>query len=89
MRGWLMLGLGIEVEQPYLVSDLSGFSPKIGNVVSMMSYARKITLDAVNNLTVEQLDFLAVPSANTIGMLLSHIASVEVYYQVGTWIECC
>ena len=47
-----MLGLGMEVEQPYLVKDLEGFSPKIGNLVGMMSYARKTTLDAVYNLSL-------------------------------------
>ena len=76
---------GLELEQPYLVDDLEGFSPKIGNLVNMMSYARKTTLDTVRDLTVEQLDFLVVPSANTIGMLLLHIASVEVYYQLATF----
>lgn len=80
-----MLGMGFELEQPYVVKDLDGYSPKIGNLVSMMSYARKTTLDSVYNLTTEQLDFLVAPSANTIGMLLSHMASVEVYYQLATF----
>jgi len=80
-----MLGLGMEIEQPYAVRDLDGFTPKIGNLVSMMSYARKTTLDAVYNLKTEELDFLPAPSANTIGMLLEHIASVEVYYQLATF----
>lgn len=80
-----MLGLGMTIEQPYLVTEIEGFSPKIGNLVSMMSYARKTTLDSVYNLTTDQLDFLPAPSANTIGMLLEHIAGVEVYYQVATF----
>ncbi len=80
-----MLGLGMTIEQPYLVTELEGFSPKIGNLVSMMSYARKTTLDAVYNLTTEQLDFLPAPSTNTIGMLLAHIAATEVAYQVDTF----
>ena len=42
-----------------------------------MNYARITTFDAVKGLSVSDLDFLLDDKANTIGMLLLHIASVE------------
>lgn len=77
-----MLGLGMTIEQPSVLKELEGFSPRIGSLVSMMYYARMTTLDTIHDLTTEQIDFLVAPNANTIGMLLSHMAALEVYYQV-------
>jgi uncharacterized damage-inducible protein DinB len=48
----------------------------------MMEYTRMTTLEEVKNLTVEQLDFLMNEEANTIGMLLEHLVSVEKAYQI-------
>lgn len=69
----------------YLVKPLPGFSPVIGHLVSMMNYVRQTTLDAVNGLTVMQLDHLFTAEANSIGMLLEHIGSVEEYHQQDTF----
>jgi uncharacterized damage-inducible protein DinB len=69
----------------YLVKSLPGFSPVIGHLVSMMNYVRQTTLDAVSGLTVMQLDHLFGAEANSIGMLLEHIGSVEEYYQQDTF----
>jgi uncharacterized damage-inducible protein DinB len=69
----------------YLIGDLPGFAPQIGRLVSMMSYARYTTLDAVDGLEVEQLDFLKDRQSNSIGALLLHIAAVEVWYQAATF----
>ena len=43
------------LEQPYLVKELGDFSPRIGELVVMMSYTRDTTLWAVRELTQEQL----------------------------------
>ena len=51
----------------------------------MMDYARVTTIDAVENLTVEELDFLYDEDANSIGMLLAHMVSVEKVYQILTF----
>lgn len=70
----------------YMVTpDHPGFSPNISRLVSMMNYARSTTLEMVQGLTVEELDFLPDPQGNSIGMLLEHICAVEVGYQGDTY----
>jgi hypothetical protein len=51
----------------------------------MLSYARRTTLQAVRGLPVGQLDHLAYAESNSIGVLLAHIAGVEVAYQRSTF----
>jgi uncharacterized damage-inducible protein DinB len=69
----------------YLVAPLAGFTPQIGRLVSMMNYARRTTLDEVEGLSVEHLDYLHDPNSNSIGALLLHIAAVEAWYQAATF----
>lgn len=64
------------------VEPLKGFSPQIGLLVSQMDYARKTTRQAVEGLTMDQLDFLPGHDGNTIGALLLHIAAVEKGFQI-------
>lgn len=70
---------------PYVVTSLPGFTPTIGHLVCMMTYTRTTTLRAVENLAVDQLDHLLDEDANSIGMLLEHIACVEESYQFGSF----
>lgn len=70
---------------PYLIQDVPGFTPQIGQLVVMMNYARQTTLEAVEGLTIGQLDHLQDAESNTIGALLAHIAAVDVAYQVNTF----
>jgi len=69
----------------YLITDQDGFSPEISRLVSMMNYVRKTTIDAVKGLTTEQLDYQHDEHSNSIGALLSHIASIEFGYQLMTF----
>jgi uncharacterized damage-inducible protein DinB len=69
----------------YLITDVDGFTPQIGRLVSMMNYVRHTTLEEVTNLTTDQLDYLLDEESNSIGALLSHIAAVEVSYQIITF----
>ena len=64
-----------------VIGDIDGFTPAISSLVSMMRYARKTTLDAAKNLSVEQLDYLHDKQSNSIAMLLFHIAAVDKLYQ--------
>ena len=66
----------------YLIDKKDDFSLEFSKLVAMMEYTRMTTLDEVKNLTVEQLDFLMNEEANTIGMLLEHMVSVEKAYQI-------
>ncbi|MGA9226433.1 MAG: DinB family protein [Mesobacillus sp.] len=69
----------------YLIDQKDGFSPTFSHLVSMMNYARETTLNAVEGLSVEELDFLVHEEANSIGMLLAHMAAVERIYQIVTF----
>ena len=71
----------------YLVKPLDGYSPRIGELVSMMTYIRYTTWQAVKDVSVAELDYLVHPEANSIGMLLEHMAAVEVSYGVNTFEE--
>lgn len=69
----------------YLITDINGYTPNIGRLVSMMNYVRWTTLADVDDLKVEHLDYLHDADSNSIGALLMHIAAVEAYYQESTF----
>ena len=69
----------------FIIDQKKGLGLEFSKLVSMMDYARVTTIDAVENLTVEELDFLYDEDANSIGMLLAHMASVEKVYQILTF----
>lgn len=71
----------------YRILPLPGYTPVIGRLVGMLSYARETTLRAVAGLTREQLDHLHDERSNSIGALLAHMAAVERGYQVVTFDE--
>lgn len=68
-----------------LIGPKEGFSPHIGTLVSMMNWMRKGILGPVQNMTMEQLDYLHDPKSNTIGAMLLHLAATEKYYQLNTF----
>ncbi|MGM0880748.1 MAG: DinB family protein [Bacillota bacterium] len=74
----------MNLERIYMIEEIPGYSPQIGRLVSMMNYVRWTTLDSINGLTIEQLDYLYDNNSNSIGALLSHIAAVEYAYYVET-----
>jgi uncharacterized damage-inducible protein DinB len=55
----------------------AGYAPQVGVVVRMMDLVRSRTLNAVEGLSIAQLDHLHDPQSNSIGALLAHIAAVE------------
>lgn len=75
----------INMENIYLITDVPGYTPQVGRLLSMLNYARFTTLEAVKDLTSEQLDTLLDPESNSIGALLLHFAAVEYAYQVATF----
>ena len=72
---------------PFRILPLPGYTPTIGRLVAMLSYARQTTLQAVEGLTREQLDHLHDDRSNSIGALLAHVAAVEGGYQLVTFEE--
>lgn len=73
--------------RPFHVEPVSGFTPMIGHLVSMLEDARRTLLEAVDGLTRAELDFLLDERANSIGALLEHVASVEESFQEYTFGE--
>jgi uncharacterized damage-inducible protein DinB len=71
----------------YRILPLPGYTPTIGRLIAMLSYARHTTLRAVEGLTREQLDHLQDARSNSIGALLAHMAAVERGYQLVTFEE--
>jgi uncharacterized damage-inducible protein DinB len=72
---------------PLRIEPIAGYSPTIGRLVGMLTYARSTTLAAVEGLTTAELDHLHDAESNSIGALLAHIAVVERSYQVLTFEE--
>lgn len=74
----------LELDHLFKIQEIDGYTPQIGHLVSLLNYARITTFDAVKDLSVSDLDFLLDDKANTIGMLLLHIVSVEYLYHKST-----
>src|SRR5699024_11935996 len=68
-----------------LIDKKDGLGIEFSKLVSMMEYTRSITLMEVRDLTVEQLDYLMNDEANSIGMLLAHMVSIEKAFQIDTF----
>lgn len=58
----------------------------MGHLISMLHFVRLTTLKAVEGLSTQELDFLMDAESNSIGMLLAHIAAVETWYQIATFL---
>ncbi|WP_227396081.1 DinB family protein [Jeotgalibacillus aurantiacus] len=69
----------------YQVKNNGDYSEKIGELVSMLDITRDGTLKDLEGLSVEDLDFLTDESANSIGMLLAHMAAIEFVHQLITF----
>ncbi len=69
----------------YFIEAQPPYSPHIGALVQMMAYARSTTLQAVEGMSVAELD--AVPSgfSNSVGMLLAHMAATDRVYQAASF----
>jgi uncharacterized damage-inducible protein DinB len=72
---------------PLRIEPIAGYSPTIGRLVGMLTYARATTLAAVAGLTLAELDHLHDATSNSIGALLAHITAVERSYQILTFEE--
>ena len=72
------------MDNPYAFTDLDGFSPHVSRLVYMMNYARLTTLQVVKGLSQSDLDTHLFEQGNSVGMLLEHMAAVEMYYQNDT-----
>lgn len=69
----------------FTIGPMQGYSPQIGTLVSMMNYNRDTIINSVKKLTMQELDFLLDPKANTIGALIMHLGATEKFYQANTF----
>ena len=70
---------------PLRIESIHGYTPTIGRLVGMLTYARSTTIAAVEGLTLAELDHLHDAQSNSIGALLAHFVVVERAYQVMTF----
>jgi uncharacterized damage-inducible protein DinB len=75
----------MQARSPFVVGEQPGFTPEVGRLVVMLSYARRTTVLAAKGLTAAQLDHLHDAESNSIGALLAHVAAIEVAYQCSTF----
>lgn len=72
-------------ESLFVIGPLEGYSPHIGTLVSMLNYNRHTVINAVKSLSMDQLDYLHDPKANTIAALILHLGAVDKYYQINSF----
>ena len=70
----------LELDHFFKIKEIDGYPSQIGHLISLMNYARITTFDSVKDMSISDLDFLIDEKANSIGMLLLHIAGVEYIY---------
>lgn len=66
----------------YRIRSVDGYAKNIGELVSMLEHTRAVTLQEINNLSVEQLDLIMPSGGNSIGALLKHITAIEKAHQL-------
>lgn len=71
-------------EDLFLIGPIAGYSPHVGTLVSMLNYNRQTIINTVKSLSMEQLDYLHDPNANTIGALILHLGATDKFYQINT-----
>jgi uncharacterized damage-inducible protein DinB len=72
---------------PLRIEPIAGYSPTIGRLVGMLTYARSTTLAAVEGLKLSELDHVHDEGSNSIGALLAHLAVTERSYGILTFEE--
>jgi uncharacterized damage-inducible protein DinB len=80
-----VFGHPLILPSPLRIEPIAGYSPTIGRLVGMLTYARSTTFAAVDGLTLAELDHLHDANSNSIGALLAHFIAVERSYQVLTF----
>lgn len=68
-------------KSPFVIGEIEGYSKDFSTLISMMNYTRRTTIQGVQDLSVEALDFRINGTGNSIGMLLAHLVAVEKIYQ--------
>jgi uncharacterized damage-inducible protein DinB len=75
---------GRVLPSPLRIEPIPNYTPAMGRLVGMLSYARSTTLGAVDGMTIDELDHVHDAQSNSIGALLAHIEAVEKSYRILT-----
>jgi len=62
-----------------------GYSPQIGNLISMLDDLKARVTRSVAALSQEETDYLLDEKVNRIGAMVMHLVATERYYQVYTF----
>ena len=81
----ILLLLASQEAMAQTIEAPKGFSPQVGTIVSMMEDLKGRVTASVENLSINETDFLLDKNANRIGALILHLAATEKYYQVYTF----
>lgn len=69
----------------YCITSTPNYQQNIAELVSMLELTRSLTLQDIQHLTMEELDFVLDENSNSIAALLMHIAFIEYVHQVITF----
>ncbi len=72
-------------ESLYMIGPRTGYSPRVGTLLSTMTMMRTWVIDSVKDLSLNELDFQLDDKSNSIGAMLLHLAATERYYQLNTF----
>jgi len=69
----------------FFLPDEGKYDTQISHLVTQLNYTRSRTLRQVKDLTMEQLDYFYDDKANSVGILLRHIAALEFDFQINSF----
>ncbi len=81
----LILQCSLSLHAQNIIKPAKGYTTQIGNIVSMLGDLKGRVTRSVENLNLEETDFLLDDDANRIGALIYHLAATEKYYQLYTF----
>jgi len=73
-----------QIKAQYELKPIEGYTPQIGIIVDMLKEIKDLIESDVIDLNLDETDFLFDEQANSIGVMLMHIAAAEAYIQTET-----
>jgi uncharacterized damage-inducible protein DinB len=85
LRAFAMADPIAEKEELMVIGPMTGYSPQVGTLVSMLNYNRHTVIEMVKGMSKAELDHLHDANANTIASLILHLGATEKFYQINTF----
>jgi len=80
-----LLFFGANINAQNIIKPAKGYSPNIGNTITMLDDLKGRVVRSVRNLDQKGTDFLLDHDANRVGAMILHLAATEKYYQIYTF----